>query len=86
MGLPLLSLFKFHPEKKRLARDKKQGDTYSFQNASVLRINVEILCPYKIRRSFLNFMLLASTITYDSLVERHSQEKKLFFSDSLYIL
>ena len=77
MELPRLS-FKFHPEKKRLARDKKQEDTYSFQNVSVVMINVEILCPYKISRSFLNFMLSASTITYDKQFGRKTLSRKIF--------
>lgn len=76
MVLPLLSLFKLHPEKKRLARHRNQEDTYSFQNASVLMMNLDILCPYKISRSFLNFMLSASKIAYDKQFGRKTLSRK----------
>lgn len=84
MGLPLLSLIKFHPERERLARDKKQEDTYSFQNGSVLLIDLEILCLYKISTSFLNFMLLASTITYDKQFGRKTPSRKKFSFQTAY--
>lgn len=41
----LYSSFILKKKKKKLSRDKKQEHTYSFQKASVLLINVKVLCP-----------------------------------------